>query len=244
MKQNLITIIGGNGYIGRSIAKHAINRGFNVNCISRSGQVKDGSGQSHWDKKINHIKGDALKPQEFKDILIQSDKIIHSVGILRAQSDEQYVQLNRDSAVSIAKYVDELSLQDNLTRKFLMISSSHYPPFMKRYLETKEEAEKIIKNETKLNYVILKPGFIYSAKERWWSSPLKGPVDLAFNIFGGRQCNNNIVKFESSISLNEVCLATLYALENEEISKTSLFNNDISKYAQLYKEKHNIIFTV
>lgn len=84
----------------------------------------------------------------------------------------------------MAKYINELSIQDNKERKFLMISSSHYPPFMKRYLDTKEEAEEIIKKETNLNYVILKPGFIYSSKERWWSTALKGPIDLAHNILG------------------------------------------------------------
>ena len=33
----MITIIGGNGFVGTNIARHAINRGLVVNSVSRSG---------------------------------------------------------------------------------------------------------------------------------------------------------------------------------------------------------------
>lgn len=109
----------------------------------------------------------------------------------------------------------------------VMISSAHYPPFMKKYLETKEEAESYIKNNTKhLEYAILKPGFIHSAKEKWWSTPLKGPLNLANNLFGNKSIMGGLAKFESTISLNEVCLATLWALEEKDEKSKGVFYND------------------
>jgi len=106
----MIVIIGGNGYIGRNIAKHAINRGFKVTCVSRSGVPKE---KTHWDSKITYIKGNALRPEEFTDLLKESDKIIHSVGILRANSEKEYTELNRDSAISVAKHLEYLSSGSN-----------------------------------------------------------------------------------------------------------------------------------
>lgn len=64
------------------------------------------------------------------------------------------------------------------------LSASGHPPFIHRYITTKEEAENHIFSKKNLKGAALKPGFIYSLQERWWSVPLKINID-AWNTFHG-----------------------------------------------------------
>ena len=55
----------------------------------------------------------------------------------------------------------------------VFISGSKAPPFLKRYLTTKFEAEEYLRNLKGLRFTSLRPGFIYSKQERVWSVPLQ-----------------------------------------------------------------------
>ena len=59
-----LTIIGGNGYVGRNIAKKAAALGINVYSISPEGPNK----YSHVHDNIKHLKGDALYPEKYKAV--------------------------------------------------------------------------------------------------------------------------------------------------------------------------------
>ena len=48
-----------------------------------------------------------------------------------------YEHMNRECAISIGKALAEL----NLNKKMVYVSASGHPPFLNRYLQTKEEAE-------------------------------------------------------------------------------------------------------
>jgi len=75
-----------------------------------------------------------------------------------------------------------------MNKNFVYLSASGNPPFIERYITTKEEVESfLLDNEdirTKLKPCILKPGFIYSYNERWWSLPIKYEVDIWNYVFG------------------------------------------------------------
>lgn len=55
-----LTIIGGTGYIGSSLARSAVALGFKVNAISRKGYPLNTNPN---DSKINWIKGSAMNPE-------------------------------------------------------------------------------------------------------------------------------------------------------------------------------------
>lgn len=62
------------------------------------------------------------------------------------------------------------------------LSAEGHPPFIPRYITTKEEAEAYILSLSSVQGTILKPGFIYSSEEKWWSGPLRLGVDSWHSI--------------------------------------------------------------
>ncbi len=72
----------------------------------------------------------------------------------------------------------------NANKKMVYLSASGHPPFIPRYLSTKEEAENFLLNEKNIRTTILKPGFIYSFSDRWWSVPLKYDIDFWNKYYG------------------------------------------------------------
>lgn len=55
-----LTIIGGTGYIGSSLARSAASLGFKVNAVSRKGYPSNSNPN---DSKINWVKGSAMDPE-------------------------------------------------------------------------------------------------------------------------------------------------------------------------------------
>eukprot|EP01015_Nassula_variabilis_P027382 TRINITY_DN5605_c0_g1_i2.p1 TRINITY_DN5605_c0_g1~~TRINITY_DN5605_c0_g1_i2.p1 ORF type:complete len:191 (-),score=32.61 TRINITY_DN5605_c0_g1_i2:60-632(-) len=124
--------------------------------------------------KVTWIKGDAMNPSTFQDALKESQAVIHTVGTLIDTSLTQecdpgepgtYEQMNRDTAIAIGNKLEEI----NKNQKIVYISASRAPPFLKRYLTTKLEAEEHLRNLKNVRFTALRPGFIYSKKERVWS---------------------------------------------------------------------------
>ena len=61
-----------------------------------------------------------------------------------------------------------------------MVSSEKSPPFLSKYLTTKLEAEDYLLSDECKNLIptILRPGFIWSSKERGWSPIVSKVVNL------------------------------------------------------------------
>ena len=76
------------------------------------------------------MKGNCLNPSTFKDSLHDVDGIIHSVGAFFEDKSNPcltYEAMNRDTAINMARELNELASEDE-QRKFVMISSSEAHP--------------------------------------------------------------------------------------------------------------------
>ncbi|KAF4576786.1 hypothetical protein EYR36_004766 [Pleurotus pulmonarius] len=79
-----ILVVGGNGFIGSAICKAALSRGMQVTSVSSSGrpyQTPKGHSPA-WTSKVQWIKGDALHPDTFADILPEVNGVVHTLGTL------------------------------------------------------------------------------------------------------------------------------------------------------------------
>lgn len=65
--------------------------------------------------------------------------------------------MNRDTLINVAKQIDPTTDKPTI----VYISASRSPPFLERYLTTKQEAEQYLKDGG-YKSVIMKAGFIYS----------------------------------------------------------------------------------
>ena len=192
----VITILGGNGFIGRRCISAVLNQSDTaiVNVISRSGVINSNYQHKFDQDRVKFIKGDCLSPESFSDIIDKSTGIIHSIGALltlKADNDPtSYNMLNKESCLRVAKLASLLYEKKEMKGnkvKFVYISSEAGLPFplsllFGGYIKTKREAESDLIAMKNINSIILRPGFVVDAKDRALSILLKYPVD-ALNMF-------------------------------------------------------------
>jgi len=187
----VITVLGGNGYVGNRCIKTLLRniQDIKVYIVGRSSNSNLSLLYNH-DKRVSAVKGDAMNPEGFKDVLLESTGIIHSIGTLITPDNNKYHQINKETALATAKYANDLlASAANQSRKkinFVYLSAERGLPFplslkFNGYIESKREAEKELLDESKfahLNTIVLRPGFVKDNKDRAWSVPLYYGVNL------------------------------------------------------------------
>jgi nucleoside-diphosphate-sugar epimerase len=183
-----ITILGGNGYIGnrcaRVLLKNYEYEDIKINIISRN----ISENKKILDERVIYIIGDALKPEEFKEILLNSTGVIHSIGTLISGNAENYHIINKETCLRPAKIISDLYKEGIIKEKinFVYISAERGLPFplslkFGGYIQSKREAENTLCDPVKIsgiNPIILKPGFVKDSSDRLWSIPLFYAVNL------------------------------------------------------------------
>ncbi|KAI8324009.1 NAD(P)-binding protein [Martensiomyces pterosporus] len=189
-------VVGGSGFLGQAICRSAISRGWEVLSLSRhgapTGSTAQGSIGSRFMQRVQWIKGDALKPETFREHMEGCAAVVHSVGTLMENDYKKlinvgyssnastesttYERANRDTALSVARVA---RLTDGLDA-FAYISASDVVPFLDpRYISTKREAEAaLLEHRDQLRSIILRPGFMFSS-----SRPVTLPVAAGVEVF-------------------------------------------------------------
>lgn len=182
----IISIIGGNGYVGKRCIKTLLNscRDVKIYSISRNIELSD---MSKYDERVEMIKGDALEPEKLSPYLEKSEGIIDTVGKLLPHDiknvDKDYEKMNFETAISIARKADSLSALTKRNKNFVYISAERGVIFplslaLNGYINSKRKAEeKLIKDFPNLNTIILRPGIISDIQDR----PYLLPLNLAFD---------------------------------------------------------------
>ncbi|EAS04357.1 NAD-dependent epimerase/dehydratase family protein (macronuclear) [Tetrahymena thermophila SB210] len=244
-----LCLIGGSGYVGSAIAKKAQKLGAQVTCISRRGAPIT---RQDWQQNINYVQADVTDPEKISQNLEKADAVINTVGTLIDTSFTQgkkpgdygtYEHLNRDVAINIANKLESFKKY----KKIVYLSSAAPPPFINRYITTKQEAEEHLLSLTHVKSTILRPGFIYSFQERWWSLIVRYECDawnylhtkLMENVPQNSVMKDVVEKFyvERSVLLKDVVNASLYSAVNKETDGLRLTNEDIEKYSEIFEKK-------
>jgi len=237
-----LAIIGGTGYIGLNIAKRAATWGISVSAISRKGQPKS---SFPFPSNITFVKGSAMSPDEFSDILKESDAVIHTVGTLidygkKPGDPGSYEQMNRDTAIKIGNKLNEF----NKKQKIVYISANKGPPMFERYIQ--REAEEYLLGLKGIRTTILRPGFVVSAKERLWSVPLKYivmfgnfNVKMGLKIFKDIRVRNFLEKLEEDdpIELEDLTIAAIITAFDEKYDEKILLGEEMKNLARNFIEK-------
>ncbi|KAI1368502.1 NAD(P)-binding protein [Xylaria arbuscula] len=99
-----LVVCGGNGFLGSRICKNAVQRGWDVTSISRSGAPKWDAVTSSatppaWSHKVTWERGDILRPMTYAPLLKGADFVVHSMGIL-LEADYKGVLRGQESPIS------------------------------------------------------------------------------------------------------------------------------------------------
>ncbi|KAI2642549.1 NAD(P)-binding protein [Xylaria nigripes] len=99
-----LIVCGGNGFLGSRICKHAVQRGWDVTSISRSGAPKwdavtSSSTPPAWSHQVTWERADMLRPATYASLLKGADYVVHTLGIL-LEADYKGVIRGQESPIS------------------------------------------------------------------------------------------------------------------------------------------------
>lgn len=175
--QKALLIFGGTGFVGSAAAKYALSQGIKVYCVSRSATPYKAA---PWQHEIEYVKGSALDPTTYSELLPKVSAVIHSIGTLidsktlsfSGTYEGSYEQRNRDTALTI------LSQIEGLDKTFVFLSAERGISVLPRYLSTKREVEQYLsENQNKVPSTVVRPGFMYSS-DKPYTTALAWGVDL------------------------------------------------------------------
>lgn len=150
-----ILITGGNGFIGRQIARRAVADGHVVRSIARSGRP---TLTEPWVDEVDWNAADVFEPQDWRDQLGGCDAVIHTIANIR-ESPEQGVtfeRINGDAAIIAGLEAERMNVE-----AFVFLSAVGTPPLVsERYQAAKLRAERAI-SDLDIRTGVLKPGPVY-----------------------------------------------------------------------------------
>ena len=145
-----ILLIGGNGFVGKTLINELRKKRIKVTYISRFQNYSISKDEATW------IQGDIF---DIKNIVINEkyDIAIHLIGTIK--NKKLYSKLNTESVTQTIK----LCLKHNINKLIYFSANGGF----KQYLESKRNGEKLVV-DSKLNYLIVRPGLMYG-KDRFSS---------------------------------------------------------------------------
>ena len=160
-----ILLIGGNGFLGKSLVKKALEKDINVSYLSRN-KIKNSELYG-----VNWIQADIFNINEI-NIEKKFDIAIHLVGTIKNKN--MYKKLNTQS---VTKSI-ELCTKFNINKLVYISANGGF----KDYFNSKKQAEEFVKSSS-LNYLIVRPGLMYgSSRPTSYLNVLPIKIFSALNI--------------------------------------------------------------
>ena len=174
MKKILIT--GSSGFVGSHLVEEALQRGLAV----YAGVRKTSSKRYLTDERINFVEMDFSDPDNLEAVLdTPFDYIMHNAGITKAPDDRSYLKVNQSYTQT---FVEKIQLKVPRLKKFTFTSSiAAYGPAddveeqivsnrmepnpVTGYGRSKLAAEKYLKSQDKLPWLIVRPTAVYGPRD-------------------------------------------------------------------------------
>lgn len=165
---DLITIFGGDGFVGRSVVRALAQRGYRIRVAVRRPDLAfhlqpiGGVGQIH------AVQANLRYPASVKAALEGADGAINLVGIMHESGRQTFDGVHVFGAQAIAKAVDELGIQKLVHMSSLAADTESGSEYARTKAEGAARVSEIVKTAT-----ILQPSVVF------------GPGDKFFNKFAG-----------------------------------------------------------
>lgn len=150
-----LLVLGGTGFIGSQVARIATEEGHEVVAVARSGRP---AGTAPWIDRVEWVRGNALRPEDWRDHLAGCKTVLHCIGIVRENPSEgiTFERVNGDSVEMAAFEAERAGVE-----RFVLLSASQAPPFVSdRFLEAKRRGEQAL-HRSSMRHFILRPTFVY-----------------------------------------------------------------------------------
>ncbi|CAN6195629.1 unnamed protein product [Urochloa humidicola] len=178
-----LLVLGGSGFVGSHVCKEALDRGFVVSSVNRSGKP---SISESWADKVIWNQGNLLEPASFKDAMDDVSAVISCVGGFGSNST--MYKINGTANINAIKAAAEKGLEmppqeykhsyasigsrlqglPRSVKRFVYVSAADFGLvnyLLKGYYEGKRAAEAELLSKFTYGGVILRPGFIHGTRQ-------------------------------------------------------------------------------
>lgn len=158
-----LLVLGGNGFLGRSVCRAGLERGWSVTSLSRTGApapIPEDLLAVDWRR------GSALDQEALKTVTIGSDYIVNTIGTLFESGPAQsYEGQNFRTLQTLIDVVKKNSSHPAIAyisaNSFGTLASTLLP----KYMDTKRRAESLLQestlNDSQLKGLVFRPGVLY-----------------------------------------------------------------------------------
>jgi uncharacterized protein YbjT (DUF2867 family) len=157
MKSHKIFIAGASGYLGSRLIPELLKRGHEVTALVRRGS------EEKIPASCKIILGDALNETSYKDSISPADTFIHLVGV--AHPSPAKAELFRTIDLPAARASINAAVSSGI-QHFVYLSVAHPASVMKAYVQTRIEAEQLIR-DSGMNATFLRPWYVLGPGHRW-----------------------------------------------------------------------------
>lgn len=164
MKNPIVTIFGGSGFLGRYVVKTLCDAGYRIKVISlnpRSGEYLKPSGTI---AQVNSIYGNICQIESVRHAIKGSDLVINLVGILNAHGKEGFSNIHAKGAENIAKVCSEESVKRLIHISALGVDK----PSGSLYARSKLNGERAVLNAYP-HATILRPAVIFGHEDNFFN---------------------------------------------------------------------------
>lgn len=239
--QKRILITGASGFIGGFLVKEALKRGYDVWAGIRPGSARENlqDGRIHF----IHLKYDdreALTRQLLETVSVSGawHYVVHNAGITKTLHLADFYTVNAHYTQVL---LDSLVAADCKPEKFLLMSSlGSYGPVGESalrpicmddeqrpdsvYGKSKLQAERFVRSQTAIPYVILRPTGVYGPGDKAYLMEIKS-VQAGFDLKVGMKPQRL-----SFVYVKDLAVAAFLALENRAVCNTSYLVADGAVY--------------
>ena len=240
-----ICLFGGAGFVGSSIVRLLAKRGFELKIATRS----------PFDEDLLELKSTVSDPgqitiekinihsnNQIKNFIQDSEVCINLVGILFEKGKNTFKKVHTDFVNNLTLAVKE----EKSIKHFIHFSSLGVKSDTKsKYLESKYQAEQIIKKHLK-NYTIIKPSIVYGGGQKDFTNTFAKLI----NLFPVIPLAGASVKF-APVYVGDIALGIEKIIDNEIKKETIEFvGNEIFNLTEIIKiisneiRKKNIIIPI
>ena len=154
MTNRLVAITGATGFIGTHLCLHLLESGVNVRILARN----PSAAKPLVDRGASLVAGDLDDSAALELLVADASTVIHAAGAVRGASQQAFDVVNVAGTASLLKAVGALTTPP---RVLLVSSLAAREPTLSWYSHSKWQAEQLLRNETALDWMILRPPAVY-----------------------------------------------------------------------------------
>lgn len=159
MREEIVGVTGGTGFVGGSIVKKLLEENWNIRCLARKpSDAKDLKKQG-----MEIYKGDVTDKSSIdKSFFYNLTYLIHLVGIIKEVDNQTFERVHFEGTKNVADLAKEAGV-----KKFIHMSGLGTKPNTKsNYHSTKWMAEEYLR-KSGLNYTIFRPSVIFGRDDEF-----------------------------------------------------------------------------